>query len=116
MPKKMDNIVKLPRKLPKRLRPFFWDCRFSQLDGERDGDFVAYRILESGDWASLLWLCRKAGEEPLKALVRHHHGRGQRASSTGRLAHVARQPADRASHGQSNLEAPLWHGPGEDPK
>ena len=76
MPKKIDNLVRLPRKLPRRLRPFFWDCRFSQLDGIRDGDFVAYRILENGDWTSLLWLCRKSGEEPLKALIRHHHGRG----------------------------------------
>ena len=76
MTSKTINIVKLPRKLPKRLRPFFWDCHFSKLDGDRDGDFVAYRILESGDWPSLLWLCRQAGESALQSLVRHHRGRG----------------------------------------
>lgn len=71
-----DCIVKLPRKLPKNLRQFFWDCRFSSLNGERDGDFVAYRILESGDWDSLVWLCRQTDEDCLRTLVCHHRGRG----------------------------------------
>ena len=31
-------FVTLPRKLPKSLKPFFWDVRFEQLDGQRDGD------------------------------------------------------------------------------
>ena len=76
MPKRIHNIVRLPRKLPKRLRQFFWDCRFAELNGETHGDFVAYRILESGDWPSLIWLCRHAGEASLRALVCHHRGRG----------------------------------------
>ncbi len=76
MPKPTDNIVTLPWKLPQRLRPLFWDCRFGSLNGERDGDFVAYRILESGDWPSLIWLCRQAGESRLRALVCQQRGRG----------------------------------------
>ena len=76
MPSKSSNIVKLPRKLPKCLRPLFWDCRFSSLNGEGDGDFVAYRILECGDWPSLVWLCRQAGEESLRSLVCQNRGRG----------------------------------------
>ena len=76
MPKRINNIVQLPRKLPKRLRQFFWDCRFAGLNGETHGDFVAYRILESGDWISLAWLCHVAGNECLEKLVRQHQGRG----------------------------------------
>ena len=76
MPTRADNIIKLPRKLPKQLRSLFWDCRFSRLNGDRDGDFVAYRILESGDWESLKWLCRTAGDEPLKELVAKRQGAG----------------------------------------
>ena len=76
MSKSADNIVTLPRKLPERLRRFFWDCRFGSLNGERDGDFVAYRILESGDWPSLIWLCRHAGESRLRTLVCQQRGRG----------------------------------------
>ena len=71
-----EPFVKLPRKLPKSLKPFFWDVRFEQLDGQRDGDFVAARLLESGSWQSLLWLCRAAGDDALQRLVRQRCGRG----------------------------------------
>ncbi len=74
MPSK--SFVLLPRKLPTSLRPYFWDVRFEQLDGRRDGDFVAARVLESGSWQSILWLCRAAGDDALQQLVRHRCGRG----------------------------------------
>lgn len=68
--------VTLPRKLPKSLKPFFWDVRFERLDGLRDGDFIAARLLESGSWSSLLWLCRTAGNDALERLVRQRQGAG----------------------------------------
>ncbi|HLQ45468.1 MAG TPA: hypothetical protein VK137_12105 [Planctomycetaceae bacterium] len=69
-------FVTLPRKLPSSLKPFFWDVRFEQLDGRRDGDFVAARLLESGSWQSILYLCRAAGDDALQRLVRQRGGRG----------------------------------------
>ena len=69
-------LIALPRKLPKSLKPFFWDVRFERLDGRRDGDFIAARLLESGSWKSILWLCRTAKDDALKQLVRQRCGRG----------------------------------------
>ena len=69
-------VISLPHKLPKLLKPFFWDVRFEQLDGRRDGDFVAARLLESGSWTSIRWLCRAAGDDALQQLVRQRCGRG----------------------------------------
>ena len=69
-------FVTLPQKLPKSLKPFLWDVRFERLDGQRDGDFIAARLLESGSWESILWLCRMAGDDALKQLVRQRCGRG----------------------------------------
>lgn len=71
-----DPFVTLPRKLPKSLKPFFWDVQFARLDGQCDGDFVAARLLESGSWESILWLCRAAGDFALQQLVRQRGGRG----------------------------------------
>lgn len=71
-----NRLVNLPRKLPKSLKPFFWDVQFERLDGRRDGDFIAVRLLESGSWESLLWLCRTAGDAALERLVRQRQGRG----------------------------------------
>ena len=76
MPKRINNIVQLPRKLPKRLRSLFWDMHFHRLDGGKHGDVVAQRILEAGDWESLKWLCQTVGDEPLKQLVSERHGAG----------------------------------------
>ncbi len=74
--KSPEPFVLLPRKLPTSLKPCFWDVRFEQLDGRRDGDFVAARLLESGGWQSILWLCRAAGDDALQRLVRQRGGRG----------------------------------------
>lgn len=73
---KSQNIVKLPRKLPTMLRPCFWDVVFYRLDGENHGDFVAYRLLECGDWDCLRWLRRTAGDAALMQLVRQQRGLG----------------------------------------
>ncbi|MBC7819519.1 MAG: hypothetical protein IAG10_21770, partial [Planctomycetaceae bacterium] len=72
----LTPLVVLSHKLPKSLKPFFWDVRFEQLDGRRDGDFVAARLLESGSWQNILWLCRVAGDDALQRLVRQRCGRG----------------------------------------
>ena len=76
MPQQHNNIVRLPKKLPKRLRQFFWDTHFHRLAGDKHGDLVAIRILEAGDWESLKWLCQTVGDEPLKQLVSQRRGAG----------------------------------------
>ena len=73
---KYKNTVRLPRKLPKWLRPCFWDVLFCRVNGETHADFVAYRLLESGDWDGIRWLRRMAGDAPLIELVRKSRGVG----------------------------------------
>ena len=71
-----QNTVKLPRKLPKMLRPCFWDVEFCRVNGQTHGDFVASRLLESGDWDCWRWLRRTAGDDALIELVRGKRGLG----------------------------------------
>lgn len=73
---KYQNVVTLPHKLPKMLRPCFWDVEFWRLNGVTHGDFVAYRLLESGDWDCWRWLRRTAGDDALIQLVRQKRGLG----------------------------------------
>ncbi len=41
------------KRLPRRLRPLFWDTEFGRLLWRRDGDFIIGRVLAVGDWDSL---------------------------------------------------------------
>jgi hypothetical protein len=64
------------KRLPKRLRQFFWDCRWSDVDPHRHAEFIAYRVLTDGDWPAIQWLRKTAGDATLCALVRRRRGRG----------------------------------------
>ena len=66
----------LPNRLPRRLSQFFWDCRWSDVDPQRNATFVAYRVLTNGDWLAIQWLRKTVGDAALRELVRHRCGRG----------------------------------------
>ena len=62
--------------LPESLRPFFWDCCFEDLDGERDRDFVISRILVSGSWAAIRWVRQNYGDAAIHDWIMRRRGRG----------------------------------------
>ncbi|HHC24329.1 MAG TPA: hypothetical protein ENK58_02775 [Desulfobacterales bacterium] len=42
--------------LPETLRKYFWDCDFKDISMDKYAFFIAERILNFGDMASLKWL------------------------------------------------------------
>jgi hypothetical protein len=62
--------------LPKRLRPFFWDYRFSSLSLTGDKDLIIRRILTSGSWDAVRWLRKQVGDLELREWLIEHKGRG----------------------------------------
>jgi hypothetical protein len=65
-----------PRRLPKRLKRFFWDYDFGRMSWKADRDLVIARILAVGDWDSLRWLQRRVPPEELSSWLRHRRGAG----------------------------------------
>ncbi|MBI3822479.1 MAG: hypothetical protein HY289_07345 [Planctomycetes bacterium] len=63
-------------KLPRTLRPFFWDYDFARLSWEADRDLIIARILAVGDWASLRWLRRRFPDNELRAWLIRRRGAG----------------------------------------
>src|SRR5207244_2692711 len=63
-------------RLPRRLRPLFWDYEFACLTWQDDADLVTARILASGDWQAICWLRRMMPAQALREWLRCRHGAG----------------------------------------
>jgi hypothetical protein len=48
-------------KLPESLRPYFWNCRFHELDAKMDQYLVIARLLEHGGAEALRWMLKTYG-------------------------------------------------------
>jgi hypothetical protein len=63
------------KKLPRLLRPFFWDYVFDELSLERDRKLIVERVLTRGTWAAQRWVWENLGDEELRAWLRETSGR-----------------------------------------
>ncbi len=63
-------------RLPKWLNKLFWDYDFDSLSWENDRDLIIRRILESGNWKSIQWLRKTAGDSAILSWIESHKGRG----------------------------------------
>ncbi len=63
-------------RLPKQLRPFFWDYDFARLSWEEDRDLVTARILAAGSWDAICWLRARLGDSALRAWLERRQGAG----------------------------------------
>jgi hypothetical protein len=63
-------------KLPRTLRPFFWDYDFGRLSWKADRDLVIARILAVGNWDSLRWLRRRLPDPELRDWLIQRRGAG----------------------------------------
>ncbi len=63
-------------KLPRKLRPLFWDHEFNALTWDEDHDLIISRILISGDWDAVSWLRSRLGDSSLKEWIVRHQGKG----------------------------------------
>lgn len=72
--------MKKPRpgamKLPRSLRPFFWDYDFARLSWKADRDLIIGRILAVGNWDSLRWLRRRLPDAALREWLQRRRGAG----------------------------------------
>jgi hypothetical protein len=64
----------MPRKLPKRLRPLFWEYDFGRLSVERHQHLIIGRILSRGGWEDLKWLRKRLGDDALRAWIIDRRG------------------------------------------
>ncbi len=55
--------------LPEKLRKYFWDCDFDELNMDKYSFFIAERILNLGDDYSIKWLLKNLSKERLKGVV-----------------------------------------------
>jgi len=54
------------KKLPEFLKMYFWSVDFSQLDADRDKDYIIHQILALGDLKAIKWLVKFYGKETIK--------------------------------------------------
>lgn len=66
----------IPGRLPRLLRPLFWEYHFAQLTWKADADLIIGRILTAGTWETIQWLRRRVPNSALKAWLEHRRGAG----------------------------------------
>jgi hypothetical protein len=64
------------KKLPQKLKPYFWEYTFSELTLDSDHELIIRRILTNGSWDALQWLRSKFGDLYLRNWLMTHKGRG----------------------------------------
>lgn len=64
------------RRLPKRLKPHFWEYGRSHLSPLRDSSLIIARLLAASTWESARWLRNTMGDEALRHWLRQHRGQG----------------------------------------
>jgi hypothetical protein len=63
-------------RLPRNLRPLFWDHDFARLSWEADRDLIIHRVLAAGDWEAVRWLRRRLPRIALRDWLERRDGAG----------------------------------------
>ena len=66
----------VPGRLPRHLRPLFWEYNFAQLTWEADANLIIGRILTEGGWEAIQWLRRRLSDPDLKDWLERRRGAG----------------------------------------
>ena len=74
--KKRQRARAASARLPRSLRPLFWDYDFRRLTWNADRDLIIGRILAVGSWDSLRWLRRRLPDAELRSWLQHRRGAG----------------------------------------
>jgi hypothetical protein len=96
------------RRLPKRLRQFFWDVPFSCLRWETDGDLIIGRILASGDWPAVRWLRKRAGDQALQSWLQNRRGAGLTPRQLRYWELIFRLPRRTVNRWLAQSERQIW--------
>ena len=63
-------------RLPKHLRPLFWEYHFAQLTWQADANLIIGRILTAGGWEAIQWLRRRLPNPAFKDWLERRRGAG----------------------------------------
>ena len=55
--------------LPERLKKYFWDCDFKQLDTEKNSRYIIERILTFGNLQDIRWLFNTYSKNEIKKIA-----------------------------------------------
>jgi len=76
------------RRVPRRLGHLFWNVDLGRLDVERDGRFIADRILRQDDPQALAWMAVTLRTKDIEAAT-HGRGMSRRRATLGRILAAA---------------------------
>jgi len=57
-------------KLPETLRPYFWNCRFEELDTEKHRGAIIEQLAERGNIDALRWMLRTFTHNDIERILR----------------------------------------------
>ena len=57
-------------KLPKSLKPFFWDVNFNNLDLNKNRTYIVCRVLEKGDFEDIKVVFDEYGKEAIVQVIK----------------------------------------------
>lgn len=97
-----------PAGLPDFLRPFFWDVDFDRLDWDAHREYIAGRILESGNWNAIRWLRTTWGDDSLRAYLLTRKGRGLNPRQLRYWQVVLDLPSAEVDEWIDHLKATVW--------
>jgi hypothetical protein len=94
--------------LPENLRRLFWDQDFDLLTWEEDSDAVTARVLQTGNFDSLLWLRRRLGDGALREWILRRRGRGLDARRLRYWQTILDLPAEEVDRWVEAPERKVW--------
>lgn len=65
----------MSRRLPRFLKPLFWEYDFQKLTWPESRHTVIGRVLSAGQWRHIQWLRRQVGDEELRTWIMERRGR-----------------------------------------
>ncbi len=106
--KRRSPNASAPNRLPRRLRPFFWDYDFAGLTWKADMDLVIGRILTVGDWESVRWLMRRMPMPALRTWIEDRRGAGLSARQLRFWELILRLPARQVNAWLKDPARQIW--------
>jgi hypothetical protein len=104
-PKRTD-----PGRLPRHLRPLFWEYKFAQLTWEADADLIIGRILTEGKWDAIQWLRRRLPNAGLQDWIEQRRGAGLSARQVRFWELVLGLPHRKVNAWLKDPARQLWEG------
>jgi hypothetical protein len=108
--KKPQPSRTVPGRLPRLLRPLFWEYDFARLTWKADADLIIGRVLTVGSWEAIQWLRRRLPNPALKDWIEFRCGAGLSARQLRFWELVLELPHRRVNSWLRDPTRKLWEG------